>query len=103
MNDGNDLQRGPLLEGAVTVGPQQRLRDERPQVQGGGIEMQMPPPAKPIAKQVVIEQVHHGFIVSVGCQRFAIESVDALLHRLNVYLKDPYETEARWLRGEWKW
>lgn len=74
----------------------------RPQVEGT-IGNDPLPTSRPLPKPIAIEPLNHGFAVTVGCQRFAIESVDALLHRLNVYLKDPTETESMWLRGEWKW
>jgi hypothetical protein len=75
----------------------------RPQVQGTIGDASLPTPARPLPKPITIEPLNHGYAITVGCQRFAIETVDALLHRLNVYLKDPMETESRWLRGEWKW
>lgn len=74
----------------------------RPQVEGT-IGNSPVPTARPLPKLIAIEPLNHGFAVTVGCQRFAIETVDALLNRLNVYLKNPVETENNWLRGDWKW
>lgn len=59
-------------------------------------------PLSPMPRPVSIQPVNHGFVVTVGCQTFAVETVDALLHRLSVYLKNPSEAEAKWLSGEWK-
>lgn len=74
----------------------------RPQVEGT-IGNDPLPTSRPLPRSIAIDPLNHGFAVTVGCQRFAIESVDALLHRLNVYLKNPMETESMWLRGDWKW
>lgn len=60
-------------------------------------------PLPPLKRPINIQPLNHGFLVNVGCQAFAVETVDALLHRLGVYLKNPYETEQKWLSGEWKW
>jgi len=60
------------------------------------------PPAPAIARPITIQSANHGFFVSVGCQSFAVESLDALLHRLGTYLRNPSEIEHKWLAGEWK-
>lgn len=72
---------------------------------GGQVPMNAPPQLgqHPLPRQININPLNHGFHVIVGCQAFAVETVDALLHRLGVYLKDPLETENKWMRGEWKW
>lgn len=72
--------------------------NELPQLNGG-----LPLPGPQLAKHITINPLNHGFLVNVGCQTFAVENVDALLHRLNVYLKDPAESERKWMAGEWKW
>lgn len=56
----------------------------------------------PPARQICINPLNHGFHVIVGCQAFAVESVEALLNRLSTYLKSPKETERKWLSGELK-
>jgi len=60
------------------------------------------PPRRQKARLIQIQQLDHGFHVEVGCQNFAVESVDALIHRLNVYLKNPEDAEQKWLTGDWK-
>lgn len=72
-----------------------------PQHVGGYADGSIPPYQSP-GKPVTIQPVHHGFFVSVGCQQFAVETVDALLHRLGGYLKNPGETEKMWMSGNLK-
>lgn len=73
------------------------------------VDGRMPMPEAPqlaqriLPRQITVNPLHHGFYVVVGCQSFAVETVDSLLHRLGVYLKDPEGTEKKWLTGEWKW
>lgn len=64
---------------------------------------QDPYPTSKKPRPIQIHLLDHGFNVTVGCQNFAVETVDALIHRLSVYLKAPAEQEAKWLSGEWKW
>ena len=68
--------------------------------------MPMPdPPApsqRPLPRQIQINPLNHGYHVIVGCQAFAVENVDSLLHRLGIYLKNPEQAEKNWLTGEWK-
>jgi hypothetical protein len=51
-------------------------------------------------RQIIINALHHGYLVDVGCQRIAIESVDKLISILKAYLKDPEETERRYSNRE---
>ena len=50
----------------------------------------------PFKHGILIEQLHYGFKVKVGCQSFAIESVDKLIKNIEAYLKNPLETQNRW-------
>lgn len=79
-------------------------RNPQQSINGGQAEVAPAPyPGSILPKQISITPLNHGFHVVVGCQVFAVETIDALLHRLSVYLKDPSETERRWMSGEWKW
>ncbi len=51
-------------------------------------------------KQVNIESLSHGFIVTIGCQKFAVESVDKLVKNLAIYLKNPSDTEDKWFKDK---
>lgn len=61
-----------------------------------------PPRAPNLARPIQIEQLNHGYIVTVGCQKFAIENREALLHRLASYLSNPEQIEREWQSGKLK-
>jgi len=52
------------------------------------------------ANRINIEQLDLGYIVTVGCQKFAIESSDKLVDALSKYLKDPSKVEKEWYDGK---
>ena len=54
----------------------------------------------PATRNINIRALHHGYVVEVGCQQVAIESVDKLLKALESYLKDPVETERLYSNRE---
>jgi hypothetical protein len=56
-----------------------------------------------IGRAIEILPVDHGFYVTINCQRFAVESKEALLHRLGLYLSDPGKVEQDWMSGKLKW
>lgn len=71
--------------------------------QGFG-DAQMPSrPIENVARCIQIEPLNHGYTVTVNCQRFAVESKEALLHRLGLYLTDPGKVESEWMSGKLKW
>jgi len=89
--------------GVANAGPsqldqQQVIRGNYPMAQG---EAQAPTRLN-IARPISIEQLNHGYVIVVGCQRFAVESKDALLHRLGSYLSDPNKVEEDWSTGKLK-
>ena len=65
-----------------------------------------PIPERPIAensnqsKRINIEPLNYGYIVTVGCQKFAIESSEKLVLNLAEYLKDPNGVERKWFEGK---
>jgi len=48
------------------------------------------------ARGILIESLDYGFKVKVGCQNFAVESLNKLLINIEAYLNDPLETEKKW-------
>jgi hypothetical protein len=87
-----------------SVGAQNEFAENRGTVaQGMGPMPEPPTPSpRPLPRQIQINSLNHGYHVIVGCQAFAVETVDGLLHRLGVYLKNPEQAEKNWMSGEWK-
>lgn len=52
-----------------------------------------------IVKQIKIQSLNHGFIVTVGCQQFAIEDRLKLINLLSMYLANPKETERQYFQN----
>ena len=50
--------------------------------------------------EVIIKQVNNGFIVNVGCQTFAFESIDKLSGYMKEYFNDPQGIAERHFKGE---
>ena len=51
------------------------------------------------AREINIRPLNHGYVVNIGCQTFAIESIEKLIINLETYLKNPNETEKEWFSG----
>lgn len=51
-------------------------------------------------RRIKIEPLNHGYVVWVGCHKFAFESLDYMLQLINDYYKDPGAIEAKWHNGE---
>lgn len=47
-------------------------------------------------RHIEIDQLNHGYIVVVGCHRFAVESAPDLISKLSQYIFYPQKTEALW-------
>lgn len=50
--------------------------------------------------QIIIEQLDLGYLVNVGCKRFAIQTAEDLLEKLKTYILAPDETEKKYSKGE---
>jgi len=91
MNNGNCNDNGAMCQGeTLSSRPQERNRpmDDRPT-----------DPNQNQAREVNIRQLNYGYIINIGCQNFAIESVEKLIVNLETYLKNPSETEKKWFSG----
>jgi hypothetical protein len=53
-----------------------------------------------LPRTVVIEPMHHGYVVKLDCHKFAFESADRALKYVTEYLKDPQGTEEKWWKKE---
>ena len=51
-------------------------------------------------RQINIEELHHGYIVRVGCHNFAIETKAQLIAQLSAYIQEPSLTEKKWFDGK---
>lgn len=47
-------------------------------------------------RDIQITQLNHGYVVAVGCQRFAIENSSTLIAKLSEYILNPADTEQKW-------
>lgn len=52
------------------------------------------------AREINIRPLNHGYVVNIGCQTFAIESVEKLVSNLEKYLNSPIETEKEWFSNK---
>jgi len=48
------------------------------------------------AREITIRPLHSGYLVNVGCQQVAVETVDTLIKHLGAYLKHPSRYETKW-------
>ena len=46
--------------------------------------------------QISIYPLDYGYMVEIGCQKFAIENVENLIERLSAYLRTPQEVITQW-------
>ena|ERR1700761_525743 len=88
--------RHPQPDMGMGMGPRQQLAT-------GNAEASPPLQSQNVARVVQIEPVNHGFLVTINCQKFAVESKEALLHRLGLYLSNPGQVEQDWMSGKIKW
>ena len=51
------------------------------------------------AREINIRPLNYGYVVNIGCQMFAIESVEKLISNLEKYLNSPNESEKEWFSG----
>ena len=85
----NQEQQGEMCAGEPQVERTvERLRNE-PQ----------PLAAASQAREINIRPLNHGYVVNIGCQTFAIESIEKLISNLEKYLNSPIETEKKWFSG----
>lgn len=60
----------------------------------------MPPKTQKNIRDIQITQLDHGYVVVVGCQRFAIDNSSALIAKLAEYICQPAATEQKWSEGK---
>lgn len=51
-------------------------------------------------RDIQITQLNRGYVVAIGCQRFAIENASTLIAKLSEYILNPAATEQKWNEGK---
>ena len=49
---------------------------------------------------ITIHALDFGYNVKIGCQNFAVETVDKLIKNLEAYLNNPRDTERKWMKDK---
>ncbi len=50
--------------------------------------------------QITIEPLDYGYLVSVGCQKLAVESSERLIKKLGEYLANPGAIQSTWFSSD---
>lgn len=90
-------------ERVATMAPPLVDRGDEPTSSEMGVPIEMPSPwgfPANTGKPIEIESLNFGYIVRVGCHRFAIQDANTLVLALSEYLGDPAGTEEKWFKGE---
>lgn len=61
-------------------------------------DSEMPVGIKP--NNIIIHTMDYGYNVKIGCQIFAVESIDKLIDNIKAYLENPSETEKKWTKDK---
>lgn len=51
-------------------------------------------------RDIKISELEYGYLVEIGCSKFAISDTDQLIKKLSDYIKDPEKTEMMWNDGK---
>jgi len=51
-------------------------------------------------KNINIHALDYGYNVKIGCQNFAVETVEKLIKNLEAYMNDPQGTERKWMKNK---
>jgi len=51
-------------------------------------------------RDIHIVGLNHGYVVTIGCQNFAIEKGSDLIAKLSEYIHQPLATEQKWNDGK---
>jgi len=98
----SDLQRG--IHGGVATGRDSYSdgtpAPNRPEQLMGEARATTRDPSYNRMKPIQINQIDHGFVVTVGCTTLAIETKQQLISKFIEYVNAPAETEAKHLEGK---
>jgi len=101
MNEGNYPAQENLASnrGSGVVRDGCAMPPDQPQL-SRGVQENTAQSSPPMPRTITIEAKNHGYVVTVGCQSFAIEKISTLIRNLEKYLERPEETEKKWLKGQ---
>lgn len=83
----------PHRDGGIS---QQTARTNRPE---SGLGARTNPVDNKI-REVMVKQLSRGYVVTVGCQSFAISTPAELISKIAEYVNDPQATERKWFDGK---
>lgn len=92
---------GQFMEGRDISGARPQVTDEISERTTNAVA-DMPNRTNHRARPINIQPQDRGFIVTVGCQSFAIETIDKLVDHLNHYLRNPSKVEEQYAKGEYR-
>lgn len=106
MNENNELfgcgvnsnYENPLVSRESQINDESQVNNES-QMNDECLSSERPVEASPDSKYpITIHHLSYGYNVKIGCQNFAVETVEKLIKNLEAYLKDPSGTERLWMR-----
>ena len=75
------------------------LTEPRPEMEDSGETDEIDEIVIPNNKHnVTIHSLDFGYNVKIGCQNFAVETVEKLIKNLEAFLNDPRGTEKKWTK-----
>lgn len=51
-------------------------------------------------REIIIKEVARGYIIEIGCLKFAIGTKAELIAKLSAYIKKPLAIEKKWFDGK---
>ena len=51
-------------------------------------------------RRLEVNELNRGYVVTVGCHQFAIETSAQLISKLTEYINEPAKTEAKWFNKQ---
>ena len=66
-------------------------------IRGSNDPRTIPDPTPRLPRNINIRPLNYGFIVTVGCQEFAVEDHKKMLETIGKYLANPLEMEKKWM------
>jgi hypothetical protein len=94
--DGDDIHEKRLATSGQLGGRSEEYMGERPMARIDDRPIELNSDSRPVK----IERLSSGFLVTVGCQRVAIESTKKLTTMLAKYYENPRDFEKKWFSND---